>query len=104
MGKQQGWRHKPPRNDSRSAQEKARRTRRLQHGAGSVSVVEITQQDVDAWHIQMCQALRFGAMLDNFPSMVERCLKYNTWNKWFCRDKGRTFENPLEYFEHNEPD
>lgn len=65
---------------------------------------EITERDVEAWHTQMCQALRFGKMLENFPSMVERCLQYRTWEKRPCRDLGRPFRAALEYFEYNEPD
>lgn len=68
------------------------------------AAVNITDRNADAWHQQMCQALRFGHMLETFPNMVARCLEHRLWERRFCRAKGRPFKSALEYFTHNEPD
>jgi hypothetical protein len=69
-----------------------------------MSASHISDQNIELWHDQMVKALRFGKMLEGFPSMVEQCLVHGTWGRRFARDLGRTFDSPLEYFTYHEPD
>lgn len=61
-------------------------------------------QQSDILHQSMTKALKFGGLVEQFPTMVEECLKNRSWAYRTCRAKGREFRSPLEYFTHNEPD
>lgn len=55
-------------------------------------------------HQSITKALKFGAMLEQFPTMLKDLIEQEYWKFRECREFGRPFVSVVEYLEHHEPD